>query len=303
MNKFIKNTILFSTPVIIFIVIVELLLRNIPNDYSYKKNYLDKHSNTIETLFLGSSHSYRSINPELIQSTSFNASYVSQSIDYDFEILKKYENKTSKLKFIVVPIDYFTLFNRLDTGVESWRIKNYTIYFGFGQSYNYKDNFELLNGKLVENLKKLVQFYVFHKSEVSCNSLGWGSRHSSKSKDLFITGKTAALRHTQKSKSYFNENTEIVNKIIAIAKSKKAKVIFYTHPAYKTYVSNLNKRQLETTYVTIRSIKNLNSNVYYYDFLNEPSFKKEDYFDADHLNEIGAKKFSKKMDSIIMTLK
>ncbi len=300
MNKFIKNTLIFGTPVLVFIVMMELLLQRIPNDYSFKRNYLDKNSNKIETLFLGSSHAFYSVNPKYIHSNSFNAAHIAQSLDYDIEILKKYENKTTKLQYIVVPIDYFSLYNRLETGVESWRIKNYTIYYGFNKSYEFKDNFEILNGKLIENIKRIVQFYVRHKSEVSCNTLGWGTKHNSKNnKDLIATGKAAAKRHAAKSKSFFNENVAIVNEIIAIAKTKKAKVIFYTNPAYKTYTSQLNQEQLQKTYATIRSITNSNPNVRYYDFLTDSSFLKEDFFDADHLNEIGTEKFSKKMDSII----
>ena len=98
----------------------------------------------------------------------------------------------------------FSFFNRLETGVESWRIKNYNIYYGFNQSYKCNDNFEILNGKLFDNIKRVVQFYWHHKSEVSCNRLGWGTKHNSKNnKDLLTTGKAAAKRHIAKSKSFF----------------------------------------------------------------------------------------------------
>lgn len=304
MKKFIKKTILFSSPVIIFIVMVELLLRNIPNDYSYKKSYMDIHSNEVETLFLGSSHAFYSLNPNYIKSKSFNGAHIAQSLDYDFDILKKYKNKTSKLKFIVVPIDYFSLFNRLETGVESWRIKNYNIYYGFGRSYNLKDNIELLNGKLFENIKRIFQYYIKHNSEVSCNKFGWGTKHNSKNnKELILSGKAAAKRHHKKKIFFYNENLAIVKEFIAFAKDKKAKLIFYTNPAYKTYTSQLNQEQLQKTYTTIRNIVKSNPNTRYYDFLTDSSFIKEDFFDADHLNEIGAKKFSKKMDSIIKSLR
>ena len=192
MNKFIKKTLLFCVPVLILILIMELLLRNIPNDYSYKKNYLDKHSNEIEILFLGSSHAFRAINPKFIHSNGFNAAHIAQSLDYDIKILRKYEKQTDKLKYIVVPIDYFSLFNRLETGVESWRIKNYNIYYGFNQSYKCKDNFEILNGKLFDNIKRIVKFYWHNKSDISCNTLGWGKRNSINNKDLIASGKAAA---------------------------------------------------------------------------------------------------------------
>lgn len=304
MNKFIKNTFIFITPIIVFLVIMEILTRKIPNDYSYKKNYLDKYSNEIEVLSLGSSHAFYSINPNFIHSNCFNAAHIAQSLDYDVEILKKYEKQSVRLKYIIVPIDYFSLYNRLETGVESWRIKNYIIYYGFNKSYTFKDNFEILNGKLIDNIKRVVKFYWYYKSEVSCNKWGWGTEYNSKNKkDLKTTGKAAAKRHAKKDKSFFNENLEAINEIITIAKSKKAKVIFYTSPAYKTYTSQLNKNQLQKTLITITNIANSNANVRYYNFLNDKSFEEKDFFDADHLNEIGAKKFSQKMDSIIINFR
>lgn len=304
MNKFIKKTLLFCVPVLIFILIMELLLRNIPNDYSYKKKYLDQHSNEIQILFLGSSHAYRAINPKFIHSNSFNAAYVSQSLDYDIEILKKYEKQSKQLKYIVIPIDYMSLFSRLETEVESWRVKNYTVYYGFNRRYNFNDNFEILNGKILENIFRIVNFYFKNDSSLTCNNLGWGIKYNSKkNKDLIATGKAAAKRHTKKDSTFFNKNVAVVNEIIAIARAKNAKVIFYTNPAYETYVSNLNEEQLQKNYSTIKSITKSNVNVSYYDFLRDKSFDAKDFFDADHLNAIGAEKFSKKMDSIIINLK
>jgi hypothetical protein len=268
MNNFVKQTLLFCIPVIFFLGIVELLLRNIPNDYSYKKKYLDTHSNEIETLFLGSSHAFYAINPAFVHSKSFNAAKESQSLDYDNELLKKYASQSGKLKFIFIPIDYFSLYNLLETGVESWRIKNYTIYYGFNGNYSLKGNSEILNGKLQENMIRIIKFYRYHKSNITCNTLGWGKENNSKNaKDLITTGKVAAERHAKKSNDFHNKIIKIINEIIVLAKSKKAKVIFYTSPAYKTYVSQLNAEQLQKTYTTIISFANSNDNVFYCGFL------------------------------------
>ena len=304
MNLFIKKSLFFSAPVLILIGIMEISLRNIPNDYSFKKNYLDQHSNQIETLFLGSSHAFYAVNPEFITSKSFNAAHIAQSLDYDLEILKKYSTVTDKLEFIVVPIDYFSLFNRLETGVEKWRIKNYNIYYGLNKSKNLVENSEILNGKWNENIKRLDKFFRKNKSDISCNKVGWGTNNNSKnSKDLVETGKSAAERHHKKSISFFEENLAVVNEIISFAKNKNAKLIFYTSPAYKTYTSQLNQEQLKTTIATIQSIQKANSNISYFNFLNDSSFTAQNFCDADHLNEKGAEKFSKKMDSILISLK
>ena len=46
------------------------------------------------------------------------------------------------------------------------------------------------------------------------------------------------------------------------------------------------------------NVLKLNDSIYY-NFLTDKSFIAEDYYDADHLNEIGAKKLTLKIDSII----
>src|SRR5271157_1481724 len=104
MSKFISGVLMFLAPLFLLGVSMEILLRNIPNDYTYKKGYLDERSDNIEVLFLGSSHAFFDINPVYIKSNSFNASYVSQPLDYDYEILKKYDGHWSRLRTIVIPI-------------------------------------------------------------------------------------------------------------------------------------------------------------------------------------------------------
>ena len=89
MNKFITKLIIFCLPILLGTLVLEVLLRNIPNDYSQKKEYLDENSSEIETLILGSSHSFYGLNPKYFSSKTFNASHISQSLNYDYKIINK----------------------------------------------------------------------------------------------------------------------------------------------------------------------------------------------------------------------
>ena len=52
MNKFTSNLLLFILPIVIIGVSAEILLRKIPNDYLYKKEYLDRNmQNSITPFF------------------------------------------------------------------------------------------------------------------------------------------------------------------------------------------------------------------------------------------------------------
>ncbi|MBX2932095.1 MAG: DUF1574 family protein [Chitinophagaceae bacterium] len=300
MKKFILKIILFSLPVWAMIFSIEISLRNIPNDYSYKKKYLDKHAAEIETLIFGSSHSFRGINPAFFSGKAFNASHVSQSLNYDYEIFKKYQDKFEKLKTIVLLISYSSLYGKLETGVESWRVKNYVIYYGINTPKSITDYSEFLSNKLNINKKRLVAYYKLHESNITCTTLGWGGmgRKSGNEKDLIETGKTAAKRHTknihsEKYQTIFNNNVSILHSIIKWSQARNIKILFFTPPAFHTYREHINIEQLNTTIETINTIVSNNNNCMYINFFDDPNFIAKDFYDADHLSETGAEKLSK----------
>ena len=304
MRKFIIRILVFLFPIILMAISMEFLLRNIPNDYLYKSEYLNRNSNKVEMLFLGSSHIYYGINPNYINEKSFNASYVSQSLDYDLAILKKYEKKWDNLQCIIVPVDYFSLYSTLEVGVEKWRLKNYKLYYDINQNHDFYNNFEILNGKFKENLFRIVSYYIKGKNPMTTNKLGWGTIYNSKqNQDLIKTGISAAKRHTitLKDNKYFKENITTLNSIIKFAETRKIKVIFITCPAYRSYVDNLNKDQINNTVNTMMHLSGKNKNIIYCNMLNNKSFTAKDFYDADHLNEIGAKKLTLIINDLIKT--
>lgn len=303
MKKFIRVSVLFILPVFTLLILADLLLRNIPNDYSFKKKYLDVHSNEVEVLYLGSSHSYYGINPDYSNFKSFNASHISQSLDFDLAIFKKYNGNWKNLKYVVIPIDYFSLYSNLQDGIEKWRVKNYAIYYNLNEKSSYLNNFEILNGQFKGNFMRLKSHYINNTSNLTTNNLGWGFNYNSKNGiDLIESGKTAAKRHTIINEWHesFQNNVNTINAFIDLAEKNNIKIIFVTTPAFKTYVQNLNHNQLDTTIETITQITSKSLNSVYYNLLNDKSFIAEDFYDADHLNEKGAKKLTFKIDSLII---
>jgi hypothetical protein len=301
MRYFLKNIILFILPVI-FIggFSLELLLRRVPNNYSYKKKYLDEHAANINVLFLGSSHVYFGINPAYISGNSFNAAYVSQTLECDLAILNKYQPKLDSLRYIVEAVDYFSLYSTLESGPEAWRAKNYILYYDINISKNIAYHTEILSNNLSTNLDRFYNYYVKNGSDQSCTEFGWGPEFNSKNaEDPVATGIAAAKRHTVNDSKWVETNINILKSIIAIAKEKNVKVIFITCPAYISYSKNLSPRQMGNTINKVTELTHLNSNTIYHNFINDRSFTKADFFDGDHLNEIGAKKFSLKIDSLI----
>ncbi|MDO4782501.1 MAG: hypothetical protein Q4A09_04695 [Capnocytophaga felis] len=302
MKQFLTKFLIFSIPILFITIFMEFLLRNIPNDYLLKKQYLDKNSYEIETLILGSSHSFYGLNPEYFDSNTFNASHISQSLNYDYEILKKYQQKFKKLKTIVLPVSYFTLFAKLEEGSEPWRIKNYGIYYDMNLKKSLANYSEVFSSRLNLNARRIVSYYVLNNPSVSCTKLGWGTSFNSKdAEDLIESGKIAAERHTMpeinsyKYQKIFNDNILILKSIIQWSKANNIKVLFLTFPAFETYRQNLSQEQLKITY----------ENCFYENLLSDTNFLPIDFYDADHLSEIGAKKLSilinEKLNELVST--
>lgn len=297
MKRFGLHIVWFMLPVCFIAVVLEFALRNIPNDYKVKHHYLDAHAEEVEVLFLGSSHMYYGVNPAFISKNSFNAAYVSQSIDFDLALLKKYEKQLKKLHYLVVPMDYFTLYNSLEISNESWRIKNYALYYELN-NLPFKYHFELINGKFEYAVKRLA-YYFKSETPITCNELGFGTAYkANKSLELVENGKLAAKRHTE---VHFKPNEKlraVLYKFVEFTKQNHIKLVLVTCPAYTSYVNHLNKEQLHEMHKVICDAQKGHSNVLYFDFLKHSAFNASDFFDGDHLNDRGAKKFSLLLNAI-----
>ena len=297
MKKFLFHLLKIILPIVVFFLVLEIAIRKIPNDYQIKKEYLEQNAEGINSLILGSSHTFYGINPKYFSKKTFNVAYVSQSLDLDYEILKKYDSKLKNLKTVIIPISYFSLFETLETDVEKWRIKNYVMYYGFKNNYQFTDNFETLNNDIKQNVKKTIKHYLFNKSFITTSNLGWGTNFNSKIKKN-LKGEITAKKHTVKNFDLYKENLNTLLKIITLCRKKNIEIIFITTPTHKSYYQNLNKIQLEKTTITISNLVNKNSNCYYLNLLKSKKFKSDDFYDADHLNEIGAKKLSLLLDKL-----
>jgi len=300
MKRFILKTLLFLLPIIILAVSMEYLLQKIPNDYIYKKDYLDKHSNDVEILIFGNSHEYYGINPVYFSQNTFNVATVSQTLDLDFEIFKKYQNEFNNLNVIIVSASYISLWSKLENAADSWRMKNYALYYGI-DTKSLKDHSELMNNTLGNNFRRLYKSYFEKKKDIYCSKLGWGTAYSSvNAEDLEETGKAAALRHTvdiysEENMKILAENMRILNSLAEFCNNKNVKLIFLTTPTYYTYRENINKNQLNKMVETMNDFVAKHNNCYFLYWFDNPDFVKEDYYDADHLDEIGAEKLSKKL--------
>lgn len=307
MKRFILKTLLLLLPIAALAISMEYLLQHIPNDYVYKKNYLDKHAKDIEILILGASDVYYGIDPVYFSHITFNAAHVSQSLDMNYAIFKKYQNDFNNLKFIVLTVPSFALWSKLEDATDSWRMKNYALYYGI-DTKSWEDHSELLMNTLRNNFRRLSNSYIKKENDIYCTELGWGTAYRSRDAvDLEENGKTTASNHTvdihlEENMKVFAENMQILNSFAEFCNQKNAKLIILTTPTYHTYWENLKKEQLDKMVETLDNFVMKHNNCYYLNWIANPDFVKEDFHDANHLDETGAKKLSLKLVNWIDSL-
>jgi hypothetical protein len=300
MKLFVKRFSIFAIPILIILLLQEYGVRQIPNSYKLKTHYLNDRSAMVETLILGSSHSFYGVNPLFLDSKAFNASNVSQSPDIDFAILKSYEDHFEQLKTVVIRLSYDTLFEQLKDSPEDWRLKDYKIYTDIKFDYKFKHNFEILSIGGSRILKVFKNYYLNDKSLLNCDSLGWGNDLSDRpDTNLEIAGISAAKRHTIKNWELVGTNIKVLRELNDWCAKRGVRVILVTLPAYKSYSTNLDKDQLNKMIEVGTELDSEFNNCTYYNFMTHKDFTKDDFYDADHLSPTGAYKFSLIMNNLI----
>lgn len=303
MKKFLKQTCFFLVPLLIIGATLEVVLRQIPNDYEFKNSQIDLEKDFIKTLILGSSHSMYGFNPEYFTEKAYNLGHVSQTIDLDYYLLEKYIKVLPQLETVIVRLSYTTLHEQIKTGAESWRLKDYNLYYNLNVSNDLKHDSEGLSVKLKNNLARIKDHYLERKKMITVETSGWASFEEEHASRPFETaGPIIAKRHTAKDDTLVEENLKFLDNIVKLCNEQGIKVLLVTLPAHKSYRDNLEKHQLELVVSAGEKMKNKYHHCSYLNLLKADNFKDEDFYDADHLNRDGAKKLSILIDGFISAL-
>lgn len=293
MKRFLIHTILFAILVSLALLAGEYLISIQPNPYKIKHQYLTEKPHNVDCLILGSSHAFYGIKPEYISQKAFNCANISQNFEYDNILLRKYAPNMPNLKTVIVPISYFSFFDKnFEQGEEPERITDYKKYMDVNIYPDYsKYNFELSNMSIYSGKLKCV-----FKDQIliECDSLGFGLGYDverrSPTWDIEDAHK-AVKRHTAADMSMLEYNYTHLCHILDYCKERSIRAILITTPTYHEYYDNLNGNQLNKMYEIIDSVVG-KYDIEYHDYLRDNRFYDDDFYDGDHLSSVGAIKFS-----------
>lgn len=293
MKKLLIHISLFLIPVLTVWILAEVFYRTVPNNYTYKHEQISK-KDDIEILILGDSHTFYGINPEWFSLKAYNLSNVSQTIYFDKLLLEKYINNLPNLKYVIISVEYTTLSQEDNTQEDIWRKYFYASQMDLNVPlinwYNPKKYSLALTRKFDKTWQTCNEY---HKNGtlISCDANGWGNTYLSTVDDLEMSSlaHVVAKKHEDNSMD-FSLNTERVQKMIDLCKAKNIKVLLVNMPSVPEYVSLLNDEKWKKIDSVCNAFEHNNKNVSRIDLLKDKQFVLEDFQDADHLNNLGAKK-------------
>lgn len=304
MRKLLRYIFISATIIVLFIIGCEFTLRKIPNDYNYKAKYLKEKGSEIETLILGSSHTFYGLNPSKFTSNTFNAGHSSQSLDLDVLIFEKYSGNMTSLENVIIPISYFSYPFTLNEGKSLDKITNYNIYYGINTSNNeLKYNYEIFSKPLEKN-KEIIKDYFNKKNLLTIYENGYIKKRGIE-KTPINDYKAAVKRHTfdindSSVKLKMINNIRSLEKIIKSCQANNINVYLLSTPTSSTYYNAMNQNQFNNWKTTTNKLIIKYRNIKWINYLeNSNDFKQEDFRDSDHLSNKGAIKLSIKVDSII----
>ena len=299
MSKFIYKVLLLSITISIALVLTEYFVRKVPNEYSYKKEYLDTNISDIEILSLRSSIGRSGINPKYFSYRTFNAGNVSQDLRRDWDLVNCYLDKASQLKYLILPLFSMSYWYELENSIESWRLRKYAIYMNMHSGLSVVDNLEVSSPVVCRDILK--RYYISKRSLVECDSLGCGL-DSINELDFKKSALLASQLHNCSMDSLTEEdNLILLDSIIKKAFIKDVKVILLLTPCDSTYRKRMNEKQIKRFDFLSNKLVRENKNVFYIDMFADNRFMHDDFRNANHLSIEGGKKLSQIINDTILT--
>lgn len=292
MKKLITTIILFVSPIIVYLVALEIVVGRIPNSYNYKYNFIKTQGESFEAIAMGHSQLYDDFYPRYFDLPAFNLSNSNQTYEDNYYLLEELLPFMPNLKVVIFPIGYFDVGEAKQKDEITDRSRYYHKYMNIDYSGRLplKYKYECLNPRLATN--KVYQYYVQHVDMVGCDSLGTRNNHHLKDRPERL-GFGKLNRYTVKA------NTDLcirgmsyLERAIQMLVNSGIKVVLVSPPYYWGNYKGTNKEQKVFVKKAINKLCD-DYPIVYVDLEENSSFKYDDFYDETHLNEIGGEKFTR----------
>jgi len=315
MCKFLRNSILFILILISPFCLLEYMARKMygVNKYSHDIQSLKDQSEEIELLILGTSHTAMALNPEFIKCRSFNLARGAQDHYYDYMLLEKFLPLLKRLKVVTVGLYPYSFgYDQEKDGAHNVkayyraagilpRSKSYKkLLLSYSAFWLHKDDFikdfradrKPGPGVLIDSFSVPKPY---PKDGGGRTTNGYYFAFGTKDPEvLSVEGGKRAHKYMGKyNKDIQSQNRNYLFSIIETCLAKNIEIIFMVPPFTDYYLNGYQENNfLEEFYKNCEEIIQKYPKLRFVDYGRSGSFQYSDFYNSDHLNFYGSRKFS-----------
>ncbi|MBW1294953.1 hypothetical protein [Aquimarina litoralis] len=302
MKKFLIKIVIFLLPILLIWGALEGFYRTVPSNYTLKYKRINEKYKEIETLILGDSHAFFGINPEYLDSNAFNLAMISQSLYMDHLLFEKHKDSLPNLKNVVITVGYYSLSKLKNTKGEIWRKYFYQNQMDLEVPIISPFDIRQYSLSLTRRLNKsaaLVRKYIDEGTIIGCDNKGWGNYYDVTNGGSLDTESWGTAKRHEDFLLDFEDNIARLQSIIDYCKKINCNVYIIDMPVYHKYLSYLNPDKLQKVTDACNTLVTDNTNVTYINLRSDARIESADFYDPDHLNHKGAKKYTQIINQLM----
>jgi hypothetical protein len=295
MIRFVSKLIIFLSPFLLLLGLVEHRLALTPTSYKVKRSYLEQNIAKAQVIVTGSSHSYFGIKPQMLGAPAFSIAYVSQDIYYDTRILLKYLPQATNAKVVIIPISYFTLEIMLEDSPEVWRT---SYYYEFWDIAHASPGFRIADHSLialygVQQSRSWLWSGIPITNPEAIDESGGTAGMGGTNVASVMDARTTLKRHSSGMKlQYAAQNRHYLEELFNALRARGISIVIITTPCFHSYYENMDHEVYALMQDEIQSLRRTYG-LEYRNYLTDSRFTMDDFADSDHLSTVGAEKFSR----------
>ena len=286
MKLFLKRVGLFIICLLIAGYVVEKVLEQVPSVYYDKYDYIVSHLDDIKILALGHSHIADGVNMIALNDSGYNAAIPGRHIYYDMCIVEEFAPQMNNLKIVILPLGYNFQYSKFHDVRQKTAMRK-----SFGYIWP-EDNKFIPALDIIGGGETLWRLFKNQNEMQSLDSLG--HQHLKKTDRPALWNRSEPRVPSNLKCDLKNRDTYIqyYKRIAKTCLKSKLRLIIITMPAWHEYYEKTTPDGIADLYNIVDSIRKVNPDVDYYNMIDDRRFVTDDFFDASHLNEDGALKFT-----------
>jgi hypothetical protein len=209
---------------------------------------------------------------------------------------------------VIIPISYFSFYYQLDDTPEEWRDFYYSQFWKLRypeRSFFDRRNFSRIALYTPEKVSSFASasFHVNLAPNMKSNGFMLNDTAGNFRQLTDTAGKRRVALHDKIRKmERVPEVMTDLETLLDSLKERQIRFVLLTPPVWKTYSKFCDPKVLENNRRLINQVC-ARYGCSYFDYFNDSRFDKRDFANSDHLNFIGAEKFSSIIDSEIIKVK